>query len=114
MAEVGARAGRIVDWKRSGASACERAMVTGFCKKEGTMEAGSYRLVMIHGLLGSIAYFGPKQRLPDVAVHTPDLLGYGASRRAAGDPIALRTQAEWVAEYMRARIGRPCWVLGHS
>ena len=51
-------------------------------------------LVMIHGLLGPIDYFSPQAYLEGIAVHTPDLLGYGV-QRAANDPsrITLEGQA---------------------
>jgi len=72
-------------------------------------------LVMIHGLMGSLAYFSPAARLPDIVVHTPDLIGYGARRDDARAPtVTLAQQANAVLEYLSERVEAPCWLLGHS
>ncbi|MFC4158333.1 alpha/beta fold hydrolase [Chitinimonas lacunae] len=70
-------------------------------------------LVMIHGLLGSISYFSPAARLPELAVYTPDLLGYGR-HSGCSEVLTLQRQAHHVASYIRTQVGRPCHLLGHS
>ena len=39
------------------------------------------RLLLIHGLLGSLNYFEPQRYLPGVDVLGPDLIGYGQRYR---------------------------------
>ncbi len=70
-------------------------------------------LVMIHGLVGSLRYFSPVARLPDLDVHAPDLLGYGAlsGRHLALD---LAAQVTHIIEQIERLSRRPAWVLGHS
>lgn len=70
-------------------------------------------LVMIHGLLGPIDFFSPAERLSDIPVHTPDLLGYGRRGDAAG-PLTLAAQAAHVARYIKTHVNESCYVLGHS
>jgi pimeloyl-ACP methyl ester carboxylesterase len=70
-------------------------------------------LVMVHGLLGSGSYYGPKTYLPGLDLRTPDLLGYGA-KRSMDLGIDLHTQAEEVARVLREEVGEPAWLLGHS
>lgn len=75
----------------------------------------SRHLVMIHGLLGSIDYFLPSDRIGDITVHTPDLLGYGRRQADAGTgTLTLDRQARHVIAYVRERVGKPVWLLGHS
>ena len=72
-------------------------------------------LVMIHGLLGPIDYFGPQSFLPEFELHTPSLPGYGLEpKNWNGEAPSLRSQAAWVARYLRSRVARPAWLLGHS
>ena len=72
-------------------------------------------LVMIHGLLGPIDYFGPQSFLPEFELHTPSLPGYGLEpKNWNGQAPSLRSQAAWVAQYLRSRVARPAWLLGHS
>lgn len=75
---------------------------------------GCSPLVMIHGLLGSIDYFAPAEHLPGVAVHTPDLRGYGAHRHADPQTVDLPGQARHIAEYLRQHVDGAAWLLGHS
>jgi pimeloyl-ACP methyl ester carboxylesterase len=70
-------------------------------------------LVMIHGLLGSSSYYDPQSLLPELEVHTPDLLGYG-SRRSIAEGIDLHAQAGEIVRILREEVGRPAWLLGHS
>jgi len=70
-------------------------------------------LVMIHGLLGSSSYFVPQQYLPELDVHTPDLLGYG-SKRTVEQGVGLDGQADEIVRVLREEVGRPAWLLGHS
>jgi pimeloyl-ACP methyl ester carboxylesterase len=77
------------------------------------MSEAAPALVMIHGLLGSGAYYGPRQYLPGLDLHTPDLLGYGA-KRSVDAGIDLHAQAAEVARVLREEVGAPAWLLGHS
>ncbi|MDB5819161.1 MAG: alpha/beta hydrolase [Rhizobacter sp.] len=75
-------------------------------------------LVMIHGLLGSIDYFDPARYLDGLAVHTPDLSGYGTNPQADAtidaQPLTLSGQARHIADYLRQQVRAPAWLLGHS
>ena len=71
------------------------------------------RLLLIHGLLGSLNYFEPQRYLPGVDVLGPDLIGYG-QRRSEDGGITLHAQAALLARYLRDEAGGPAWVLGHS
>jgi pimeloyl-ACP methyl ester carboxylesterase len=75
--------------------------------------SGRQPLLMIHGLLGSSSFFDPQSQLPELEVHTPDLLGYG-SRRSIGEGISLQAQAAEVVRVLREEVERPAWLLGHS
>ncbi|TDV02004.1 alpha/beta fold hydrolase [Paraburkholderia caballeronis] len=70
-------------------------------------------LVMIHGLMGSLNFFAPHERIRTAAVHTPDLIGYGLLRDAR-QPITLASQAAHVIAYLRETVDEPCVLLGHS
>jgi len=75
----------------------------------------AHHLVMIHGLLGSLDYFSPAERLPSLAVHTPDLIGYGPAQSPASiRDLSLEDQAESVTAYIVEHVQAPCWLLGHS
>ena len=69
-------------------------------------------LVVIHGLLGSIAGIAPQRYLPDVELHQPDLVGYGRLRDET-QGIDLAGQALALERLLR-EIGEPVWLLGHS
>jgi len=75
------------------------------------------RLLLIHGLLGSLNYFEPQRYLPGVDVFAPDLAGYGR-RRSMETGITLPEQAALLAAFLREEAGvtpaDPAWVLGHS
>ena len=72
-------------------------------------------LLMIHGLMGSIDYFAPRDYLTGLRVFTPDLLDYGNQSNAmAARDIDLPLQADTIAQIIRERIGVPTWLLGHS
>jgi pimeloyl-ACP methyl ester carboxylesterase len=71
------------------------------------------RLLLVHGLLGSLSYVEPRRYLPGVDVFTPDLTGYGRHRSEATG-IALPEQAAKLARFLRDEAGGPAWVLGHS
>jgi pimeloyl-ACP methyl ester carboxylesterase len=65
--------------------------------------------------MGSLAFFSPTARLPDIVVHTPDLIGYGARRDDARAPtVTLEQQARAVLQYLTEHVEAPCWLLGHS
>jgi pimeloyl-ACP methyl ester carboxylesterase len=71
------------------------------------------RLVVVHGLLGSMADIGLERWLPDVDLIQPDLIGYG-SRRNEEQGIDLASQAAELERLLREDIGEPVWLLGHS
>ena len=71
-------------------------------------------LLMIHGLVGSLEYFGPRLRISAAVVETPDLLGYGAHRQVKPARLSLATQAQHVAGSIARLNAAPVWPLGHS
>jgi pimeloyl-ACP methyl ester carboxylesterase len=72
-------------------------------------------LVMVHGLMGSLSYFTPQERMPGLVVHTPALPGYGGSVADRHDrPITLQGQADALIHYLKDTVEGPCWLLGHS
>ena len=78
------------------------------------MNGPTFPLLMIHGLLGPLDFFGAQALLPNIEVLAPSLPGYGTQATpSVGDPLSLAQQAAWVSGYLRSRIGRPAWVLGH-
>ena len=77
------------------------------------MSASRPRLLLIHGLLGSLDYFEPRRYLPGVDIFTPDLIGYG-QRRSEDAHITLADQAAMLAKVLHDEVGEPAWVLGHS
>lgn len=48
-------------------------------------------------LMGSLNFFAPHERMHAVAVHTPDLIGYGRLKDAREPSITLEAQAAHVA-----------------
>jgi pimeloyl-ACP methyl ester carboxylesterase len=70
-------------------------------------------LLMVHGLLGPIDYFGPARYLDGIEVHAPDMIGYGR-RRSEDAGIGLAGQAAELARYLRDEIKQQAWLLGHS
>lgn len=72
------------------------------------------RLLMIHGLVGSLDYFDPASRVSEARVETCDLLGYGSFREVGPARLSLATQAEHLAGFI-AKLDPPkVWLLGHS
>jgi len=75
------------------------------------------RLLLVHGLLGSLSYVEPQRYLPGVDVFAPDLAGYGR-RRSVDAGITLPDQAALLAAFLKDEVGAteaaPAWVLGHS
>ena len=71
-------------------------------------------LVLIHGLVGSLDYFAPAERIPEARVLAPDLLGYGSRREVPTEDLSLAAQAERVARVIDRTPGGPLWLLGHS
>ena len=72
------------------------------------------RLLMIHGLVGSLDYFDPASRISEARVETCDLLGYGSFREVGPARLSLATQAEHLAGFI-AKLDPPkAWLLGHS
>jgi pimeloyl-ACP methyl ester carboxylesterase len=74
---------------------------------------GAVPLLMVHGLLGSLAAIEAQRYLPGVAVHAPDMIGYGRHRSEEAG-IDLAGQARALVDYLRDEIQRPAWLLGHS
>jgi pimeloyl-ACP methyl ester carboxylesterase len=71
-------------------------------------------LVMIHGLLGSLSYFRPRDRLKNAEAHPVDLLGYGSRREVDPAGLSLSAQANHVAEYIETKTKGKIWLLVHS
>lgn len=71
-------------------------------------------LVMVHGLIGSLGYFQPAERVAGGQVLTPDLLGYGGRRDVDGRLLTLTGQADLISEYIERVATPPVWLLGHS
>ncbi|GLU33429.1 alpha/beta hydrolase [Trinickia caryophylli] len=71
-------------------------------------------LIMIHGLMGSLDFFAPQERMRAVSVHTPDLIGYGELKSEHKHAITLERQAAYVVRYLREQVDAPCVLLGHS
>ncbi|HEX7935040.1 MAG TPA: alpha/beta hydrolase [Paraburkholderia sp.] len=71
-------------------------------------------LVMIHGLMGSLNFYAPHERIRAAAVHTPDLIGYGRLKDAREPVITLASQVAHVVRYLDEQVGEPCVLLGHS
>jgi pimeloyl-ACP methyl ester carboxylesterase len=68
------------------------------------------RLLLVHGLPGSLSYFAPRRYLPGVDVSTPDLVGCGR-HRSEETGITLAGQAAMLARFLRDAAGK---VLGHG
>jgi len=74
-----------------------------------------FAIVMIHGLLGSLDFFSPSNRLPDFDVYAPHLIGYGGlDNRDDTENLSLQDQVNFVKELVAHDIQEPCWILGHS
>ncbi|MCK4341478.1 MAG: alpha/beta hydrolase [Phycisphaerae bacterium] len=71
-------------------------------------------LVMIHGLVGSLEYFRPEQRITCASVHAWDLLGYGSLQDVPSSRLTLSLQVKHVAGRIAELGDRPVWLLGHS
>ena len=71
-------------------------------------------LVMIHGLIGSLDYFDPGERIGEARVVTLDLLGYGSLADVPTRGLALAGQAEHVVGLVRSLPDETVWLLGHS
>ncbi len=71
-------------------------------------------LVMIHGLIGSLDYFEPSDRISQARVATLDLLGYGSQASVPAHGLTLAGQAEHVVELVRTLPDETVWLLGHS
>jgi len=72
------------------------------------------KLLLIHGLVGSLDYFGPEKRFSKATVRTCDLLGYGERRNVDLGRVTLQSQADHVSGVIGALAGAPVWLLGHS
>ena len=65
-------------------------------------------LVLIHGMAGSLDYFGPAARIANADVHALDLLGYGGFRNVPSDRLTLHAQAEHVISFVEAKRRSRC------
>ena len=71
-------------------------------------------LIMIHGLIGSLDYFDPRERIGEARVVTLDLLGYGSLASVPIRELTLAGQAEHVVGLVRALPDETVWLVGHS
>ena len=71
-------------------------------------------LVMIHGLIGSLDYFDPGERIGEARVAMPDLLGYGYQAGVPTRGLTLAGQAEHAIGRVRALPDETFWLVGHS
>jgi pimeloyl-ACP methyl ester carboxylesterase len=76
------------------------------------MSKNNTRLVLVHGLLGSLTFFEPKKYLDGFDLLAPRLHGYG------GEPplqnLSLQDQVDYVHKEIMHTGNNPCWLLGHS
>jgi len=72
------------------------------------------RLVMVHGLIGSLDYFAPQRLIGSAQVFCCDLLGYGEYRKTPADGLTLAGQAAHVAAFIERLECGAVWLLGHS
>lgn len=70
--------------------------------------------MLIHGLVGSLRYFDPQARLPQVEIVADDLLGYGRFTDTPAGQLTLAAQAEHVARQLDRQPAERVWLLGHS
>jgi pimeloyl-ACP methyl ester carboxylesterase len=63
------------------------------------------RLLLVHGLPGSLSYFAPRRYLPGVNVSTLDLVGWGR-HRSEETGITLAGQAAMLARFLRDAAGK--------
>ncbi len=71
-------------------------------------------IVMVHGLIGSLDYVDPAERIGEARVVILDLLGYGSLASAPIRGLTLAGQAEHVVGLVRALPDEAVWLLGHS
>ena len=71
-------------------------------------------LITIHGIIGSLRYFGPNTRMPRLRAVTGDLLGYGRYSEARVSRLTLSTQADHVVRWIDEVPDGDLWLLGHS
>lgn len=71
-------------------------------------------VLLIHGLFGSLSDPRLLDGFGNMTVFAPDLLGYGAYRKAQSDELTIEMQADHVALYLRTRNTGPLHVVGHS
>ena len=71
-------------------------------------------LLMIHGLIGSLDYFDPQSRMPNLHVITEDLLGFGQYSDTPTGELTLAAQADHVARCIDETPDGDLWLLGHS
>lgn len=75
----------------------------------------NHTIVMIHGLLGSLDFFSPSERIPEANIYTPTLVGYGSlDNQDYTENLKLQDQVDFVKRLFIEKIKKPCWLLGHS
>ena len=72
------------------------------------------RLVLIHGIVGTLDYFNPAARIARADVHVVDLLGYGSRRSVPAGQLNLSSQANHVAAFIDSAGLNRVWLLAHS
>jgi pimeloyl-ACP methyl ester carboxylesterase len=71
-------------------------------------------LLLVHGMIGSLAYFDPAARITRASVHPIDLPGYGSLGNAGPEQLSLTCQADHVVACLKEISRQPAWLLGHS
>lgn len=71
-------------------------------------------LMLVHGLVGSLNYFKPTERITRACVHTCDLLGYGKWKDVPPNRLTLDAQVGHVTRSIVELTDQPAWLLGHS
>lgn len=71
-------------------------------------------IVLVHGLIGSLADTKILAAFGDAEVHAPDLIGYGQYRDSNVENLTLNDQANHVAAYVRRLGEKKVHLVGHS
>jgi lipase len=71
-------------------------------------------VVLIHGIFQMLGDLPASEFFAPRPVHIPDMLGYGSRAEVPAEKISLESQADDLAEQIRARRGRKAHIVGHS
>lgn len=74
--------------------------------------ASNTRLVLVHGLLGSLTFYGPEKYLEGFDILAPRLHGYGGAPLLPN--LSLQDQVDYVHKEIMLSGNGSCWLLGHS